>query len=118
MKFPAAHSIGEISKDQVLTRKCYQATLASGENYTWMIDEPEPVPKLSEVPQEVEVTPGDPSKVLKIGSTLGIDRGVIQHRLNKACPKDSFPLLRIDQLVDSTVGHKLLSFMDAFSSYN
>ena len=38
--------------------------------------------------------------------------------LNKACPKNSFPLPRIDQLVDSTVGHKLLSFMDAFSRYN
>uniref|UniRef100_A0A2N9GHD1 Reverse transcriptase domain-containing protein n=1 Tax=Fagus sylvatica TaxID=28930 RepID=A0A2N9GHD1_FAGSY len=29
--------------------------------------------------------------------------------LNKACPKDSYPLPRIDQLVDSTAGHKLLS---------
>ena len=38
--------------------------------------------------------------------------------LNKACPKDSFPLPRIDQLVDFTVGHKLLTFMDAFSRYN
>ncbi|KAJ4717122.1 Transposon Ty3-G Gag-Pol polyprotein [Melia azedarach] len=38
--------------------------------------------------------------------------------LNKACPKDSFPLPRIDQLVDVTAGHELLSFMDAFSSYN
>ena len=38
--------------------------------------------------------------------------------LNKACPKDSYPLPRIDQLVDSTVGHRLLSFMDAFSRYN
>ena len=38
--------------------------------------------------------------------------------LNKACPKDSYPLLRIDQLVDSTAGHKLLSFMNAFSGYN
>ena len=38
--------------------------------------------------------------------------------LNKACPKDSFPLLRIDQLVDSTLGHALLSFMDAYSGYN
>ena len=35
--------------------------------------------------------------------------------LNKACPKDSYPLSRIDQLVDSTAGHRLLSFMDAFS---
>ena len=38
--------------------------------------------------------------------------------LNKACPKDSYPLPRIDQLMDSTAGHKLLSFMDAFSGYN
>ena len=38
--------------------------------------------------------------------------------LNKACPKDSFSLPRIDQLVDSIAGHKLLTFMDAFSGYN
>ena len=38
--------------------------------------------------------------------------------LNKACLKDSFPLPRIDQLVDSTAGHKLLTFIDAFSGYN
>ena len=38
--------------------------------------------------------------------------------LNKACPKDCFPLPRIDQLVDSTSGHELLSFMDAFFGYN
>ena len=38
--------------------------------------------------------------------------------LNKACPKDNFPLLRIDQLVDSTAGHKFLTFMNAFSGYN
>ena len=38
--------------------------------------------------------------------------------LNKACPKDYFPLSRIDQLVDATAGHELLSFMDAYSGYN
>ena len=38
--------------------------------------------------------------------------------LNKSCPKDSFPLPRIDQMVDSTSGHDLLSFMDSFSGYN
>ena len=38
--------------------------------------------------------------------------------LNKACPKDSYPLPRIDVLVDFTAQHQLLSFMDAFSSYN
>ena len=38
--------------------------------------------------------------------------------LHKACPKDGFPLPKIDQLVDSTAGYSLLSFMDAFSGYN
>ena len=38
--------------------------------------------------------------------------------LNNACLKDSFPLPINDQLVDSTAGHKLLTFMDAFSGYN
>ena len=38
--------------------------------------------------------------------------------LNKACPKDSYPLPRIDTLVDSTARHQLLSFMYAFSGYN
>ena len=38
--------------------------------------------------------------------------------LNKACPKESFPLPHIDRLVESTAGNELLTFMDAFSGYN
>jgi len=38
--------------------------------------------------------------------------------LNKACPKDSYPLPKIDKLVDTTAGHALLRFMDAFSGYH
>ena len=38
--------------------------------------------------------------------------------VNQACPKDSFPLPRIDLIVDATAGHELLSFMDAFFGYN
>ena len=38
--------------------------------------------------------------------------------LNNSCLKDSFPLPRIDRLIDLTIGHKLLTFMDAFSGYN
>jgi hypothetical protein len=37
--------------------------------------------------------------------------------LNKACPKVPFPLPRIDQIVDSTVGCELLCFLDAYSGY-
>ena len=38
--------------------------------------------------------------------------------LNSACLKDSFPLPRIDQFINSMAGHKLLTFIDAFSGYN
>lgn len=38
--------------------------------------------------------------------------------LNKACPKDSFPLPKIDQLVDATTGYERMSFLDAYSGYN
>ena len=38
--------------------------------------------------------------------------------LNDACPKDSFLLPRIDQIVDATSGHEMLSFLDAFSGYH
>ena len=38
--------------------------------------------------------------------------------LNKACPKDPFPMPRIDQLVDATAGHPRMSFLDAFQGYH
>ena len=38
--------------------------------------------------------------------------------LNKACPKDPFPMPRIDQLVDATVGHPQMSFLDVFQGYH
>ena len=38
--------------------------------------------------------------------------------LNKHCPKDHFPLPRIDQIVDSTAGCQRLSFLDAYSDYH
>lgn len=38
--------------------------------------------------------------------------------LNKACPKDHYPLLSIDQLIDVIVGYQVLSFLNAFSGYH
>ena len=38
--------------------------------------------------------------------------------INKSCPKDPFPLVRIDQIVDSTAGCDLSSFLDAYSGYH
>ena len=38
--------------------------------------------------------------------------------LNKHCPKDPFPLPRFDQVVDSTGGCVLLTFLDCYSDYH
>ena len=38
--------------------------------------------------------------------------------LNKACPKDDFPLPHIDVLMDNTTDSTLMSFMDGFLGYN
>ena len=38
--------------------------------------------------------------------------------LNKACPKNPFPMPKINQLVDATIGHPRMSFLDAFQGYH
>lgn len=38
--------------------------------------------------------------------------------LNKVCPKESFPVPMIEQLVDTTAGDELLSFMDVYLGFN
>ena len=38
--------------------------------------------------------------------------------LNKACPKHPFPMPWIDQLMDATIGHPQMSFLDAFHGYH
>ena len=38
--------------------------------------------------------------------------------LNKVCPNDHFPIPRIDKLVDATVGHPRMSFLDALKGYH
>jgi hypothetical protein len=38
--------------------------------------------------------------------------------LNKCCPKDDFPLARIDQIVDSAASCEVMSLLDCFSGYH
>jgi hypothetical protein len=38
--------------------------------------------------------------------------------LNRHCPKDPFALPRINQVIDSTAGYVLLSFLDCYSGYH
>ncbi|XP_075473446.1 uncharacterized protein LOC142504473 [Primulina tabacum] len=59
------------------------------------------------------------SNVVLVPKATGKWRMCVDFRdLNKACPKDCYPLPRIDQLVDSTSGFELLSFMDAYQGYH
>jgi hypothetical protein len=38
--------------------------------------------------------------------------------LNKCCPKDDFPLTRIDKIVDSATGYEMMALLDCFSDYH
>ncbi|XP_012846871.1 PREDICTED: uncharacterized protein LOC105966839 [Erythranthe guttata] len=59
------------------------------------------------------------SNVVLVKKAEGKWRMCIDFRdINKACPKDHYPLPRIDQLVDSTAGYELLSMMDASQGYH
>ena len=59
------------------------------------------------------------ANIVPVPKKDGRVRMCIDYRnLNKASPKDDFPLPHIDLLVDSTAGHEMMSFMDGFSGYN
>jgi hypothetical protein len=40
------------------------------------------------------------------------------NNLNKCCPKDNFPLIRTDKIVDSAVGCEMMVLLDCFSGYH
>ena len=107
MKFPTPNGVGQICRDQLLARECYQAVLASRENRAWVVEEK---PKeLSQELEEVNLVEGDTTKLTKVGTGLdpilkgkiveflkqnldvfawthedmpGIDNEVIEHKLN------------------------------------
>ncbi|CAL2239333.1 unnamed protein product [Prunus armeniaca] len=95
---------------------------------------PMPQAQPAEDLETVILNEDQPNRCVKIGSALTMEfiQSLHHHSevfawsyndrnytdLNKACPKGSFPLPRIDQLVDATAGHELLSFIDAYSRYN
>ena len=74
VKFPIAYGVGEIQGDQVLPKECYQAALASGENHLWTINEDNSTPNVAEELETIEIIPGDPTKVKKIGTKLPHDK--------------------------------------------
>jgi len=59
------------------------------------------------------------ANVVLVKKSIGQWRMCVDYTdLNKACPKDAYPLTSIDRLVDKAAGNKVLSFLDAFFRYN
>jgi len=59
------------------------------------------------------------SNVVLVKNTNGKWRMCVNYTdLNKACPRDAYPLPNIDRLIDGAAGNKVLSFLDAYSVYN
>src|SRR3954453_15712498 len=59
------------------------------------------------------------ANIVLVPKKYGKVRICIDYRdLNKASPKDNFPLPHIDMLVDNTAKFNVFSFMDGFSGYN
>ena len=68
VKFPIENGVGKVKGDQVLAKECYQAVLATKENHTWMIEEKEE--ERVEALETVELGDGEPTKTMRIGTTL------------------------------------------------
>ncbi|XP_057501720.1 uncharacterized protein LOC130785552 [Actinidia eriantha] len=80
----------------------------------------EEVEKLREVNIIVEVIyPSWLSNTVVVKKKTGKWRVCVDFtNLNRAYPKDCFPLPKIDQLVDSTSGHERMNFLDAYRGYH
>ena len=68
VKFPIENGVGEVRRDQVLAKECYQAVLVAKENHSWMIEEKEE--DKVEALEEVELVEGMTTKTTRIGTAL------------------------------------------------
>ncbi|XP_059623093.1 uncharacterized protein LOC132266252 [Cornus florida] len=110
---PDGTKVIDIHRDQVAAKKCYSVTLKSA-------GKAEEVDRLLEAGFIREVQyPAWLSNVVVVQKKNGKWRVCIDFtNLNKACPKDNFPLPRIDQMVDATTEYERLTFLEAYSGYN
>ena len=59
------------------------------------------------------------SNIVLVNKKQGTIRVYIDFQeMNKACPKDNFSTLHIDQIIDNCARSVIFSFMDGFSGYN
>uniref|UniRef100_A0A2N9GCW7 Uncharacterized protein n=1 Tax=Fagus sylvatica TaxID=28930 RepID=A0A2N9GCW7_FAGSY len=132
VRFPTENGIGEMRGDQAMARECYlTSTNTEPVHQTLIVEERQNIAEPTEELEEIILIEGHEKKTMEVyypewlANVVMVKKSTGKWRmcvnftdLNKVCLKDSYPLPRIDQLVDSTAGHKLLSFMDAFSGYN
>ncbi|CAE5959424.1 unnamed protein product [Arabidopsis arenosa] len=148
VKFPTPGGIGTIRGDQETSRSCYlmgHPKDMPGIDKSIITHELNVDPSFKPLkqkrrklgPDRAQAVNDEVDKLLKIGSIREVkypdwlaNPVVVKKKngkwrvcvdftdINKACPKDSFPLPYIDRLVESTAGNELLTFMDAFSGYN
>ncbi|XP_048605672.1 uncharacterized protein LOC125583136 [Brassica napus] len=145
VKFPTSWDIKVIRADQEYSRSCYQTTLRerprSYSNYRASLRLITPrnqrQTRRKFAPERDAIINDEVKSLLGVGFIREVQYPewlanvvVVKKKngkwrvsidftdLNKSCPKDPFPLPHIDKLVDSTVGHPLMSFMDTFSGYN
>ncbi|XP_075492540.1 uncharacterized protein LOC142530602 [Primulina tabacum] len=144
IKFPVGARVEEVRGDQPSSRKCYVEAVRAdqsktrreekkarvdevggrvvekGEVHFVAEEEHETIEELQKAGHIREIQfPTWFSNVVLVPKSTGKWRMCVDFRdLNKACPKDHYPLPRIDQLVDSNSGFELLSFMDAYQGYH
>ncbi|KAL2246278.1 UNVERIFIED_CONTAM: Retrovirus-related Pol polyprotein from transposon opus [Sesamum indicum] len=94
MKFPTPQGVGEVKCDQRTARQCYNLAVKQGE-------------LMKKEKRKEEMSQAAKWRMCTDYTDL-----------NKACPKDPYPLSRIDLLVDSTTGCALFSMMDAYQGYH
>ena len=71
VKFLTKNSVGEVKRNQVLARECYQAVLAAKENHMWMIEKKEE--DKVEALETVELVKGETVRTTRIGTTLSFE---------------------------------------------
>ena len=71
VKFPMENGVGEVKRDQVLARECYQVVLAAKENHMWMIEEKEE--EKVKALETLELVDGEPMKTTRVGMTMSAD---------------------------------------------
>ncbi|XP_075659025.1 uncharacterized protein LOC142628875 [Castanea sativa] len=68
VKFPIENGVGEVKRDKILARECYQIVLAAKENHTWVIEEKEE--DKVEALETIELVEGEATKTTRIRTTL------------------------------------------------